>query len=1148
MLNRVIDRQGNYMTYHYSESQSGGTWRIDRIEYTGNESATPELETYNTVKFYYSERSDVSVGYVSGSKVKSDLLLRKIRTFAQGDFAHEYRFRYYDDGFASHLNEITEVSHTGERLNSTVVGWGEKATFYNLSELNIKCNIEVGDEDATEYVIHDYTAGDYNCDGIEDLLLVYQYTTGYPSVHGYYRLMWRNAKTGGIYNVDTIKVNNCLGVKVKTADLNADGFDDALRICIIDGQPITQEIDLYLNSRNRIPGPDPFNLIDNDNVIQNVSIDDSPRFYPLDMDGDGKDEILKMYYDRISNPQIYWAKLYKITDLYPFDAEIMDSLNFDSSNLFSPFEMLDMNGNGKPEMVHVKGWSDTCFRAFEYSSSTGCFDMIMKAGFPTETHDRFYGDFNGDGITDVLTHSDQYGWELHYSNGLDWVTMDCPINRSFDPDDTGVNMFTTDVNGDGKADIVEIYPETENDVVKVYSSHGTSFTIDSVLVTKDVIKLTENKVAYGDLSGDGSNSFIFDPKTYSMDNGLFRLVFCAHDKSNLLTNISNGLGQNSEISYRHLHFDNAFYNYDDKPTYPLCLYRGSRYAVDSLKNQHDTTTFTFQSFILHKQGKGLLGLEEFTSNNITRDIETTSKFDFNTNFYFPVLSKRETRLGAESTLVSSVEYFSDTLSLDYTNDLIYLNVTDSVFKYDELRNISIKSRYNEYDDFGNIKELEVDHNGEGTTTSTTSYTGAYGNGSLCDYLPQLVTVDKKRGLEPTISIQTSHSYSGGLLSIRTLYYNHTGEKVYENYGYDDFGNVTSLTLNGSDVNTRASSTTYDTRGRFPLTQTNPLSWTESFEYDHRTGQVLKATDVNGLVTRYKYDGFGRARLSEYPDGINLIEKIAWYTGGTISNARYYTEAQATGSPPARTWYDRMGRELQSRSTDFAGNYVYTKVEYDSKGRKQKVYEPYASTAGLYTEFTYDNLGRNDETILPTGVRLMTSYSHIAYNKIRTYKLHTSSVWADVTKTMNAFGQAVSIEDEGGEITYEYYSTGLPKSITANSSTITMEYDIHGNRTSIDDPDAGEITTDYNSFDELIEQTDARNKTYTMAYDKLGRITSRSGTETTTWTYSTTAGDLGELSSVSCNNNTSQSFAYDDLGRAPIARKSNKTVPILGNVR
>jgi RHS repeat-associated protein len=709
-------------------------------------------------------------------------------------------------------------------------------------------------------------------------------------------------------------------------------------------------------------------------------------------------------------------------------------------------------------------------------------------------------------------------------------------------------MFTSDVNSDGKADIVEIYPATQNDVVKVYFSHGETFSIDSIEISKDDIELVDNIITYGDLHGDGSNSFIFDPATYNSTSKLKMLSFCVNDKSNLLTHISNGMGQQTEITYSHLHTSSSFYshrNHNEKPAFPLSLYSGPMYAVDSLMSDLgdlgqslDTTVYTYKSLIVHKQGKGMLGLDEFTTNNISRDIKTTTKFDFNTSFYFPMLSKKESWLGSSPVLVSSLDNYTDTITLDYSNELIYFNVTDSTITTDELRNITLATYYNSYDDDGNVTEQVIKHenNGtlEGTVTAKTTYLGYWGNGSGCNYLPDTDTVLKWRPGENTDIIVHDNGYnSKGLLTSRTLFKNELYKSVWETVYHDDFGNDTARAVSAIGVTGRESSVSYDSKGRFPLTQTNPLLWTESFEYDHRSGQVLKATDVNGLVTKYKYDGFGRSRLTEYPDGINLIEKIAWYTGPNVSNARYYTEAQATGSPPVKAWYDRVGRELQTRSTDFAGDYVYTTMEYDSKGRKWKVSEPCddPDNATQFTSFAYDNLGRMYQTTLPTGVKLITDFSGIANNEIRTYKQHTSSTWDDVSRTMNAFGEPVTIEEEaGGTITYNYYSTGLPKSITSNGSTIEMEYDIHGNRTSIDDPDAGEITTVYNPFDELISQTDARDSTYTMQYDLLGRITSRTGTETTAWTYSTAAGKLGQLTSVSCDNNTSQGYTYDMLGR------------------
>jgi RHS repeat-associated protein len=526
---------------------------------------------------------------------------------------------------------------------------------------------------------------------------------------------------------------------------------------------------------------------------------------------------------------------------------------------------------------------------------------------------------------------------------------------------------------------------------------------------------------------------------------------------------------------------------------------------------------------LHKQGKGMMGMTEFTSVNSDIGMKTVSTFDLNATWFIPYLSQQKTYIGDNLTHSQTTDYTYVTSQVGGTGSKRFLSLPQTVVKTDVLWNNSLTSSYNSYDNFGNVsgQVVTTKNNGttEGITTTTTTYTGANNNPALCDYLPKLVTVDIVRGIEPTISVETDHEYSSTGLLLETVNFNDEDCEVTTEFEYDDFGNPDDVTISATGVTSRQSSTTYDTRGRFALSQTNPLLWTESFEYDHRTGQVLKATDVNGLVTKYKYDGFGRARLTEYPDGINLIEKIKWYTGQDVSNARYYTQAQATGSPPVKAWYDRVGCELQTQSTDFAGDYVYATMEYDSKGRKWKVSEPCddPDNATQFTTFAYDNLGRMYQTTLPTGVKLITDFSGIANNEISTYKQHTSSIWDNVTKTMNAFGEPISVEDEGGTITYTY---------------------------TLDDPDATpgtqKITTVYNAFDELISQTDGRGKSYTMAYDKLGRITTRTGTETTTWTYSTVAGHLGELTSVSCNNNTSQSFAYDMLGRL-----TSQTENILG---
>ncbi|MDT3322424.1 hypothetical protein Q4Q52_22125 [Shewanella sp. SP1S2-4] len=70
---------------------------------------------------------------------------------------------------------------------------------------------------------------------------------------------------------------------------------------------------------------------------------------------------------------------------------------------------------------------------------------------------------------------------------------------------------------------------------------------------------------------------------------------------------------------------------------------------------------------------------------------------------------------------------------------------------------------------------------------------------------------------------------------------------------------------------------------------------------------------------------------------------------------------------------------------------------------------------------------------------------------------------------------------------------------------------------------------YNQFGELATQTDARNLVTTFTYDKLGRQTKQTNTQTTrTWVYDTTVGN-GKLYQASVTGHT-QTHSYDTAGR------------------
>ncbi|MCL2291301.1 MAG: hypothetical protein FWC34_11475 [Bacteroidetes bacterium] len=324
--------------------------------------------------------------------------------------------------------------------------------------------------------------------------------------------------------------------------------------------------------------------------------------------------------------------------------------------------------------------------------------------------------------------------------------------------------------------------------------------------------------------------------------------------------------------------------------------------------------------------------------------------------------------------------------------------------------------------------------------------------------------------------------------------------------------------------------------RFVTQITNPVGHSASMSYDLKTGNKQSETDANGLTTTYNYDAFGNLTRINYPDGTQTNISIQWHTTSYPPNARYYTKTTSTGKPILEVYYDILGWEV-CRLDD--GNYIET--EYNNKGQVKRISYPFNPTNAqekFWHEYTYDNYGRKLTEEAP-----YTDLSY-AYDKVNRKVTVTNNLRGNTfsSKTYDALGRVIHATDNGGSITYTYDITADKKhktTIVANGATTTIESDLWGNRLSIKEPNAGEITSKYNGFNELIEQKDANNNITKYEYDKLGRVTQKqyitSGTIHRTLTYeydnfTDTHKERGKLHQIKIGNMRSETFTYDNLSR------------------
>jgi len=1147
-LAKVIDVHGNYLEFNYTVDE--GQPYPYRIEYSGNE-VTGDSHAYR-VEFILQARPDTSINYRSGAKVITQKRIKEVSVTYSGSLVRKYVFDY-EESPSTRRSRLLSVTQYGADGTSSL-----PPVRFGYQEID-----QVFD------AVSEWASVDSDGNGSD-----------------YYYI--RRTDSNGRGEVDML-------------DINGDGLIDRV---MQDGANDTWEV--QLNNGSGFDAVTTWGGVD--------GLGHSDRFYvrdaednmritqcdTFDINGDARpDRVMKASQDGIWKVQLNNGQGFDAAiDWGPINNNNRNSdyyhIRRTDSDGRTEFDVVDINGDGLIDRVMQDGANNT----WEVQLNNG-------SGFDTVTTwsgieglgggDRFYVrdvedghrltqcdvfDINGDGLPDrVVQDGANDIWEVQLNIGdgfapaMDWGPID-NNNRNNDyyyirriTSDGSMEVDIFDINGDGLPD--RVMQDTPGTTWEVQLNTGTGFT--EIITWSGVDSQGANDRSYPrdledgmrrtqcdifDLNGDG----IVDRVMQNGANNTWETQAMPGYIPDLLVSAENSIGGRIDISYTpSTQYSNTGTDAIADLPFPVPVV-SSLTTADGQGNSY-TTSYSYQG--------GAYSSSEREFRGFGRVIVTDAEGNYSENYFkqddiYKGRAYKQIVYDASGNIYTKSENTWAYEEIEPGVNFAYLTQSDA-YTYDGDETYrQVRTTY-EYDTYGNPTTVvalgEVSESGD-EKSSVTEYTV---NTTDWIFAPKHVTAydaSQNKISEQWFYYDGSASIDdapqkGFLTKEEVWFYNpltSSEGRIGNSYGYDTYGNLTSVTNSLG----RTTVTEYDTTLHiYPVRVINPLSHMITSTYDYKTGQTLTTTDPNNQTTTSTYDTFGRLTKVIGPLDSEQ-DPAATYTYDLSSQPIKITKTvKATYSPVSQLtsyqFYDGLGRLIQGKSpaeddpsSGTARQVVSGSVVFDSRGNVSEKYLPYfVSASSDYSppnysrpkfSFSYDTLGRLIQTTNADNTSATLQYSDWV-------TIATDENGHAQTNSMDVYGRVIKVEEHNQgatyTTTYEYDAQDNLVKVTDDQANITqIWYDSLGRKLKMDDPDMGLWQYEYDDLGNLTKQIDAKGQELTFSYDIINRLTEK-GNQLATYHYDDASKDYctGRLSMVDDQSGATE-FYYDQLGREI---KSIKTI-------
>ena len=1130
-LNKVTDLYANYMTYTYTEY---GQY-LQRIDYTGNGSVAP----VKSVVFSYDVTlSKPKASFVKSFKITQNKVLSSICTYSGSTKVSDYRFGYVDSGIDKHLDNVTRYASDNSRLKSTKINWGTESSLQQ---------VEVGD--VTDAGLSGQPAGaasityaDMNGDGYPDRIEMWVGSSS-ESGHIFVYLFDKVTKKFASSNSGTTYFDyhdyQIYKPKLIASDINNDG---RLELILTNWGKIY--VYSYINGMITLTNGSGY---DTETDLGTYNQNDSYELISLDVNHDNYNDVILIFKGHNDSGA---QQLPRYMICYGGTSGLCSNSTSSSVNYNSFYnkQIGDFNADGKIDVMGLTSSSNdnsqtsTGREVNHYIAGSNNYSQALGDlnYFSSGRWGQYFSnyvnlqtiDFNGDGLSDILGQSSStHYWSILLNNGGSDATptqlnFDNIIQNSWNINaDERSQMCPIDYNGDGLPDLIlgdETYSGSSFSYTTwyFYRNTGGNFVLDQTIISYN--RMPQLSAGLVDINNDGVADLVIPVlskfKAFTMPNA---------NRRNLVSSITDGMDLTNSFVYKN--YDNYS---QETTTNPL---RNLNAPITVVEKHTDITgsetTYDFQGAKIHTDGKGFLGFGTVTISNQQKNVKSVSHYEINSQYYgVSLLDQTVTNYGGTTT-ISTASQTNGTKNVD-TALKRYIPIVSAQTSTDALKNLTNSSSAL-YDDYGNPTHQETNtgnDNDKITTIVDTQYKTS-GTG-IARYLPEAVTVTKQKAGEQDYVRTTNYEYNGNRSLTKEIEDPTKVNQLTTEYkNFDSWGHAQTVEVSITNKPVRSSLVEYTPSGYYVKSKTNILGQKTSYNWDETKGLLLNETEELALgnrTTTHAYDAWGQEYLTTYPDGTQKGSTVQW-ANGLVTGAQYYTYSQTSGSSPVWIWYDANGREVRKDYFGIGSRKILVSTSYfvsntANNGLVSTVSQPYFETEGNTmtpaASYTYDEFGR------PLTVTTPINTTTTTYN----YRTTTvSNPEKTVVTTLNSAGQTMTSSVNGKPVNYTYYPSGLTKTSTPDGGqSITIVYDLQGNRVKLNDPDGGFVRSEYNGFAELIKEVQrvhlsGDSITTVNTYENDGRLKRVDrNAEQTNYGYDANK----RVSTIEITGQHKQTFTYD----------------------